>query len=223
MKKYYIIFSLITIQLFSTTFKLGVPEPVFNLPQFDILRNLIVTSFKNLNYDVEIMPLPSLRALDMVNKDELDGIFPLGSSSVKEYKNIIKIDESLGGMTISSFTRADKSPVKSMEDLKNKKIGYLLGTTLIEKKLLESNIDKKNITNTKDFKSLIKLLETSRVDVILMDSVAFKSTKSSKIKLVENVLISTEAFLFLNKKHNKIKISLEKEIKKYKDKNPGVF
>lgn len=223
MKKYYIIFSLLTLQLFSATFRLGVPEPVFNLPQFGILSNLLVTSFKSLNHEIEFVPLPTLRALDMVDKDEIDGVFPLPLTSITGYKNILAVNERLGGMTISAFTSPESPQVKTWEDLKDKKIGYLLGSTFIEKKLNESSIDKKNITNSKDFKALMKMLETSRVDVILMDSVAFRTTKSKNIKVVENLIISTEAFLFLNKKHKNLKVPLEKEIKKYKTKNPGVF
>lgn len=223
MKKIIIIFSFISLNLFPVPFKLGVPETVFQLNQFYILSDLIIESFKAIKYEVEFIPLPNLRALDLCEKGEIDGIFPFSSSSIKGYKNLYFIDERIGGANIMAYTLLGSSKVNSWDDLKNKKIAYLLGSVFIENKLKTLTIDNNNLTQTKDYASLIKLLNSLRIDVAIMDKNAFETSKTKKTNITGKLLESNEVFLFLNKKYMKLKIPLEKEIKQYKKNHSGIF
>ena len=223
MKKLYLIYIIFTLHLFSATIKLGLPEPVFTLPNFKPLGDLLTTSFKNLNYDVEFIPLPNLRALDMVEKNEIDGAFPFDPSTIKGYKNTFLVNEELAGLNSTAYTSVGSPEVKSWNDLKNKKVAYFLGSVLIETKVNQIVTDKENITTTKDYKALLKLLESARVDVIIMDSRVFDSIKTKQTKANGNTIYSSSVYLFLNNKHSKIKEALEKELKNYKANSDANF
>lgn len=216
MKKLFIIFIIFSLHTFCMTIKLGVPEPVFNLSNFRILGDLLVKSFKEINYDVEFVPLPYLRALDMVEKNEIDGAFPFDLSTIKTYKNTFAVNEKIGGLDLYAYTMEGDPQVKSWSDLKDKKVGYFLGSVLIETKVNEIVTEKENITTTKDYKALLKLLENARVDVIIMDSKVLDSIKTKQTKVNGNSIYSNPVYLFLNNKHSKIKGNLENELKKYK-------
>lgn len=223
MKKLFIVFIIVTFHLFASTIRLGVPEVVYNLEKFYLLSDLLKSSFKPLGYEVKFVPLPALRVIDSFNKDQLDGIFPLVPSTGKELKNGFLVNERMGGMTVSSFTILDNPQIKSWNDLINKKIAYPLGVKVIENKLKELKLDPQNIIAAKEYDSLIQLLSSSRVDLILMDKSAFSSIKPKLLKVNENILLDTEAFLFLNNKYKDIKLSLEKELKDYKKNFPDLY
>lgn len=214
MKKFLLINILILFTCFGNSLKGGVPDTVYNLTEFPILESLITKSFKNIGKNITIYPLPNLRALSYGNTGELDFIFPYSESATNNYPNLIKVNVKIGGIHIKAYTLIDAPLIKSWNDIKTKKVAYILGTIFIEQKLKKYMNNPNNAIGAKDYTSLIKLLSSRRVDVVIADSYAFESVKTQNKQYNSWSLENSEVYILLNKKNKNILNSLELSIKK---------
>ncbi len=89
---------------------------------YDLILSVYTEAFKRMGYEFELLSLPAERALVDANSGNYHGdaarVYQL--SEIGEYPNLIRLNESICSITISSFSIRSDIQINSWESLKNK-------------------------------------------------------------------------------------------------------
>ena len=191
---------------------------------FDV--DLAMELGKKLNKDVEIKDLPFDTLLFSLSNKKIDIIIS-GMDITEERKKNVNFSDGYFSNEISILVKENDNSIKSVDDLKGKKIGTAVGTTSSN---FVNTLKNVNNVNFNDSPTTILNLSSGKVDAIVEDKVvAYNLISTNKgIKILDIELEKSDMGIALNKENldllNKINIALsnmkkegflDKLIKKY--------
>jgi polar amino acid transport system substrate-binding protein len=178
---------------------------------------LLRAAFGRIGYEVRIEIRPSERALKNVSDGIDDGNFLRISGLSKAYPNMLIVPEKLGDCKFVAFAKDKNLVVTKWTDLRESRVGYVLGWKLIEENVQGFT----HLSAVRDQNILFGMLEKDRIDVALFDATAgqywVKEHNASGIHTVGEPLAVREMYLYLNRKHKAILPPLAKAIRDVKE------
>ncbi len=177
-----------------------------------IAKKVLEEAYGSLGYTFLIKPISGERAIWSANKGDYDGELYRVKDIEPLYENLIKVNVPLTKLDMISFYKIGKKEILTWEDLRGMKIAYPIGIKILELNLMSFE----NVYPTPTYDKLFMLLESNRVDYIILDRLngekVLKNLKYKDITTNNKPLISVELFHYLNIKHEKLVIPLEKKL-----------
>ena len=190
----------------------------FHTNEYSGLADEILTeAFARINYDLEIVVLPSERSLKMANSGQLGGEMLRTTAIEGEYPNLIRVSESIIDVEfiVLSYSPIDLSAGWSA--LNEKSVGFVIGMKIIEKNIPEEA----RVTGVKSIKQLFNILKSNRIEyAVFARSIAEDFIHRNNIEgiLVSGPpLASVPGYIYLNKKHKQLIPELERSLREMKE------
>ncbi len=174
----------------------------FKYPYYNILDDRFQEAFKKLGFNVELILLPSQRALILSNREgdgEASRVVNLKELSPENTNNLLIVPEVIITSKLTVFVKTIDLSVKAWADLTPYSNGARIGAKIIEANLpgrrtfLGNNIQ------------LFKMLNRGRLDTVvewyLMGIKVINNLKLSGIKPLEPPLLFKNFYPFIHKKH----------------------
>lgn len=174
---------------------------------------IMVEAFKRLGLGLEIVNLPSERALINANEGLDDGNFARVEGLEKQYPNLIRVAEEITTFEFVAFSAAAPFKTTGWASLQPYNVGIITGW-----KILESNISEvKSLTKVRDEKLLFGLLAAGRTDVVVYDRmqgrVVLRQLGLRGITVLEPPLAMKSMYPYLHKRHADLVPRLEQTIR----------
>ena len=174
---------------------------------------LLTAVYGQMKISVSYEILPSLRALSAVN----EGAYQAEVGRIREisekYPNIRYSKESLLNVELMALTTKNSTyKLSKIEDLKNRRIGYVIGMSVAEYFVKDTQL---NVFPVATHQQLAQMLESGRVDVALMGT-AFRDSPVFKIGHAGLKIASFDVFHIDNKKHENLIPSFDAVLRQLK-------
>lgn len=182
---------------------------------FDILT---IEIFKRLNIPLTLVKISATeRAIFSANEGKYDGDgLRVANIITPIYPNLIQVPESYVTLNFVGFAKNKKIKTDGWDSLENYNVGYQIGWKVVEKNLKKA----KSIATVPNGKLLFKMLNYERVDVIIyadIEGVGILNELGIKdINMLEPPLLSSDMFLYLNKKHASLVPKIAKTLREMK-------
>lgn len=167
---------------------------------FDLLT---IEIFKRLDVPLTLVKLEAgERAISSANEGTYDGDgLRVANIITPLFPNLIKVPESYLTLNFVGFSKNENIRTEGWDSLENYSVGYQIGWKVVEKNLKKA----KSIATVPNGDSLFKMLNYERVDVVIyvdMEGVGILNELNiNDTHMLQPPLISSEMFLYLNKKH----------------------
>ena len=177
----------------------------FTPPVSDFYNSVLKEADKRLaDISISFEVLPAERSLMLVNQGINDGeCCRIPSVVVNEYKKLSAIDVSFFSARFSAFSKNQKTPITSFEELKPFTVGTVEGWKIAVIKVKESKPAKVYILTTPD--QLFRMLDQDRLDYgvvgYLSGLESISRLKLDTIHAIEPPLIEKPLYLMLHNKH----------------------
>lgn len=177
---------------------------------------IIKEAFRRIGHQVEIVHLPSERALVNTNKGIDDGNFVRIAELEKIYPNLVRVPESITVFEFAAFTKDPSIKIRDWESLKPYYVGIVAGW-----KILEANIvGTRSLTKVSSPKALFELLANDRVDLVVFDrrqgNVLLRNHGLTGIMPLTPLLARQEMYLYLNRRHTALAQKLTEALRQMK-------
>lgn len=190
--------------------------PLVTIDHAGLCDRIMAEAFKRLGLELEIVNLPSERALINANEGLDDGNFARVEGLEKLYPNLIRVDEEITTFEFVAFTAGAAFSSAGWKSLKPYDIGIVTGW-----KILEHNItDVKSLTKVRNEKILFGLLAAGRVEAVVYDRmqgrIVLKQLGLRDITELEPPLAVRSMYAYLNKRHADLVPRLEQVLRELK-------
>lgn len=170
-----------------------------------------------MGWNVEIVQLPSERALLNANAGIDDGNFARVEGIDVIYTNLIRVPEEITQFQFVAFSKKLSFKTIGWETLNPYNIAIVTGW-----KILETNIvNTRSLIKVKDESSLFRLLDENRADLVVYDMMQglalCKSMDISDITVLAPPMAVKSMYIYLHKKHVDLVPSLTESIRKMKE------
>jgi len=178
-----------------------------------ICDRIITEAFKRLGLELEIVDLPSERALINANDGIDDGNFARVEGLEKQYPNLIRVAEEITTFEFVAFTAGPAFRTTGWASLKPYNVGIITGW-----KILESNITGVgSLTKVRDEQLLFGLLAAGKADVVVYDRrqgrVVLAQLGLRGITELEPPLAVKSMYPYLHKRHAALVPRLEQTLR----------
>lgn len=182
-------------------------------PPSVIDASILTEVYRQAGIPMILVTLPGLRSSAEADMGHIDGEVARVDSYGEQHPNLIRIDPAIDALSISAYYKKSlRANIKSKSDLKNYSIGYVKG--LKSPSDMVKHFPKASATHSS--KSLVKMLEANRFDVIVNNdsSTDFYIDKLG-LKEIEKVELSREPLHhYLHQNHRDLAPILSAIIKK---------
>jgi polar amino acid transport system substrate-binding protein len=164
---------------------------------------LTIEIFKRLDRPLTLVKLAATeRAIASANEGIYDGDgLRVANIITPIYPNLIQVPESYLTLNFVGFAKNKTVKIDGWDSLENYSVGYQIGWKVVEKNLKKA----KSIATVPNGESLFKMLNYERVDVIVyvdLEGIGILNELGIKgINKLEPPLLSSDMYLYLNKKH----------------------
>lgn len=184
---------------------------------FSCAHNALTNAYKNLNYDINFLTLPSKRSLKEANSGNVDGEMLRAIGVEKRYPNLIHVPIVL--CSVESVLLANKAvTINSLADLKNYRIGITTGYVDQENIARKYNL---NVMRAAKDEILQIMLLRDRVDIIFSTEQKahtllqkYQDNEKYNIYKVKTLNRKIDLYHYIHKKHQAILPMLTEELKK---------
>ena len=184
---------------------------------FSCADNALTNAYKNLNYDINFLTLPSKRSLKEANSGNVDGEMLRAIGVEKRYPNLIHVPIVL--CSVESVLLANKAvTINSLADLKNYRIGITTGYVDQENIARKYNL---NVMRAAKDEILQIMLLRDRVDIIFSTEQKahtllqkYQDNEKYNIYKVKTLNRKIDLYHYIHKKHQAILPMLTEELKK---------
>lgn len=166
---------------------------------------VITEAFRRIGMDLEIVRLPSERALQNANNGIEDGNYVrVGGLISQMYPNLIQVPESITKFEFVAFSKKFDFRPSGWKSLSPFNVGIVTGWKILEKNIQES----KSLTKVENPEILFNMLETERIEVAVYDlrqgMYLIKKLGLSDFKAMSPPFATRDVYLYLHKKHQAI-------------------
>ncbi|TAN43938.1 MAG: transporter substrate-binding domain-containing protein [Nitrospirae bacterium] len=181
-----------------------------------ICDRIMTEAFRRLGMKLEIVDLPSERALINANEGINDGNFARVEGLDKLYPNLIRVSEAITTFEFTAFSKKASLKTAGWDGLKPYNVGIITGW-----KILENNIlGVKSLTKVRDEKLLFNLLINDKADIVVYDRMqgkfALKELGARDIKVLQPSLAVKGMYPYLHKRHADLVPKLEQTLRAMK-------
>lgn len=181
-----------------------------------ICDRIMTEAFRRMGIKLDIVDLPSERALLNANEGIEDGNFARVEGLERLYPNLVRVSEDITTFEFVVFSRKASFRPSGWNSLKPYNVGIITGW-----KILENNIaDVKSLTRVRDEKLLFTLLINDKADVIVYDRMQGKAVLKElgikDIKALQPPLAVKGMYPYLHKRHADLVPKLEQTLRAMK-------
>lgn len=192
-------------------------SPLSRDDQTGFYDQVLIEAFRRLDQPIQITHLPTERSITNANLGITDGEFPRIAGLDSLYTNLIRVPEKIVDFDFVAFTWRTDIQLKDWSSCKPYNIAIVRGW-----KILEANLaDVKSLVRVKNQEILFSLLAEHRIDIVVYSRFEgyemIKKLDMQSVRVVEPPLAKREMFLYLNKKHQQLIPSIEKQLRSMKD------
>jgi len=176
---------------------------------------LLQEAFSRINQRIEVVHLPSERALMNADSGLTDGEFPRISGLEKLYPNLIRVPERLTDYEFVAFGKHHKQTMYSWDALQPYDVAIVRGWKILEKNIVKYH----SLIRAKNHKLLFDLLLNDRVDIVVYSRITGNAYIRSQgledvVVALEPPLAIRKMYLYLNKKHERLIEPLSNALRK---------
>ncbi|MBF0559412.1 MAG: transporter substrate-binding domain-containing protein [Nitrospirae bacterium] len=192
-------------------------DPPNSTDDYSGICDIVMTeAFKRIGIKLEIVNLPSERALINANEGIDDGNYARIEGLEKTYPNLIRVPEEITRFEFSAFSKNVHFKPTGWDSLAPYNVGIITGW-----KILETNItNAKSLTQVKDETLLFNLLAADRVDVVVYERMQGKyflnNSGMKNIVVLIPPLTVKSMYPYLHKKHKELVPKLAEALKSMK-------
>lgn len=192
-------------QPLAETMQIGAPEGHYMLP---LGESLIQALYQPLNIKTELIPLPPLRSLSMVNSGELDAEMVRIAEVGQRYPDLIRLPTPLLTLQLEIVSA---TPNMTLDNLKQARKGRIvIQLNSMKSQQLIGHLEPVIVHS---IEQQLKLLASGRVDFALIDSIhgldLTTGYSTAERPLFQTTVLQEPGYHFLNKKHQALLLPLE--------------
>ena len=188
-------------------------------PEKELVKDVLDELFNRTDIDYTFQQLAPERAIKNANLGLDDGDAVRIYEVVKIFPHLRRVNEHVFTAAFSIFTIDKSIPVKTIEDMRDKKIALVRGTKILEKFVKKHKFTQveKMVTYEEAF---LQLLNKDVAIAILNRRPALSAVQKMHLEKVifehKPPLIQKKMYIYLHKKHEKLIPVLEKTLKEMK-------
>jgi polar amino acid transport system substrate-binding protein len=193
-------------------------EPPNSTDNLDGICDMVVKeAFRRIAMDVQIVRLPSERALLNANDGIEDGNYArVGKMISPLYPNLIQVPEPITRFEFTVFSKKHDFRTKGWESLRPYHVGIVTGWKILEKNIQNSM----SLTSVNNAESLFSMLEADKIDIAAYDlqqgKFVMKQLKLKDIYAISPPLATQDMYIYLHKRHDAIVPKLTNALKQMK-------
>lgn len=162
----------------------------------------LTEAFRRMGVLLQIVRLPSERALVNANEGTDDGNFARVEGIDKIYPNLVRVPEEITKFEFMAFSRKPAFKIEGWDSLKPYNVGIITGWKILEKNVTGT----KSLTKVSDAEILFGLLAKDRIDIAVYDRrqglLVLHKENMADAFILEPPLAVNSMYLYLNKKHS---------------------
>ncbi len=194
----------------------GVRAPYFLPNQKGFLEQLIPEIFRRIGVTAEVVQYDaSARANINANSGIDDGVAMRVKGLEKNFPNLLRVEEKIIDNDFVAYSLTADFATTSFETLRPYQVGYITGWKVFDDAIQPGTA----VTHAPDADHLFSLLAHGRVDVVLFERWQghyIVQDRKLPAQLLQPPLVSTEMFMYLNKKHTPLLIPAAKALQAMK-------
>ncbi len=172
--------------------------------QTGICDRVLIEAFRRIGVPMEIVNLPSERALTNANRGIDDGNYARIKGMDKLYPNLLRVPENVIKFEFVAFSKKLNFRINGWDSLKPYDVGIIRGWKILEAHLAGA----RSLTKVKNQKILFALLNADKVDAIVYDRIQglalLRELKYPGIHIMRPPLTVMDMYLYMNKKHKNL-------------------
>lgn len=145
------------------TIVLGITAPALKSSQVQFAKRLFSHIFEELNYELKVEVLPSIRLAQQTETGAIDGELIRMSDYGESHPYLTRVDEPIFEFSVAIYSNDSHLNVVSWKDLKGLSVGYRRGVKVVENELLKV-LNKNNLVQFTDIPYAFKKLSLKRLD-----------------------------------------------------------
>jgi polar amino acid transport system substrate-binding protein len=216
-------FKYVMVLIVSTALMCANAEPLLvfarneKLPEQDVAEIVFKKIMANLHLATDIVPLPPARAAFENENGTVDGEIARIESYGIKHPSLLRVEPSYYYLTSVAFAKKSRHiKISNTEDLKNYRIGILLGV----QHGADLVADLINVDKVRSSEILFGMLQKGRIDIAITTDIdgeinLKKMALEGEIEPVAD-LARLDLYIYLNKKNSGLTVELSKEIERMK-------
>lgn len=203
------------------TIVLGITAPALKSPQVQLATKIFSQIFEELDYELKVEVLPSIRLAKQTEAGAIDGELIRMSGYGDTHPHLTRVDEPIFEFAIAAYTNDAHLNVVNWEDLKDLNVGFRRGVKVVENELMKI-INKDNLVQFTDVPYALKILSLKRLDTYIgIESLTDKYLMSQPENVASNIfkisnLKKESAHLFLGTRISYLAPMISATLKKMK-------
>ena len=145
------------------TIVLGVTAPALKSPQVQFAQKIYNDIFEDLNYQLKIEILPSIRLALQTKSGAIDGELIRMSGYGKSHQHLTRVAEPIFEFVVAIYSHDKHLNVLSWNDLKGLSVGYRRGVKVVENELLKT-LKQNDLVQFTDIPRALNVLSLKRLD-----------------------------------------------------------
>lgn len=162
---------------------------------------IIKEAFQRSGVRVQIVHLPSERALVNANTGINDGNFVRIAGIEHIYPNLVRVREKITEFEFAAFTKDRSVAIRDWNSLKPYSVGIITGWKILEANVLNT----RSLTKVGDPEALFELLARGRADVVIFDrtqgNAVIRKMGFAGVRPLTPLLARQDMYLYLNRRH----------------------
>jgi len=200
---------------------LGVTAPALKSPQVQLAKKIFHHIFEELDYELKVEVLPSIRLAKQTETGAIDGELIRMSGYGGTRPHLTRVDEPIFEFTVALYSNDAQLKVASWRDLKGLNVGYRRGVKVVENELIKI-LNKNDLFQFTDVPYALKKLSLKRIDTYIgVESLTDEYLIRQPEEVVSNIfkvskLKEESAHLFLGTSISYLAPEISKALKKLK-------
>jgi len=180
----------------------GVLAPYTTPDHKGFLDRIVAAVFREVGLEAEVLVYPTATERSILNANAGidDGLALRIAGLEKQYPNLIRVPEKLIANDFVAYSSTLHIATDSWESLEPYVVTYIIGWKVFEKNVTKA----KEITLVRDADQMFGLIGNGRADIALYErwqGLERARAIGVKVHVLEPPLISTNMYIYLNKKH----------------------
>lgn len=162
---------------------------------------IILEAFRRIGVPVQLVRLPSERALKNAEQGVDDGSFVRIAGLSAQYPSLIMVPEPMSEFRFTAFTRNPAITTATWDDLRTRNVGLVTGWKLVEQNLAGAP----HARRVRDEDALFTLLDKGRVEVVVSSlhsgAEIIRRHGYGNVRALNPPLAIQPMYLYMHKKH----------------------
>lgn len=188
-------------------------------PGSEKFQELIKLVYEHMKIKVEFVHYPTERSIAEVNKGTVDADIARSEAVLTMYPNIIGSEQYFSKFSLIGYVlKKSKLKIESKHDLKNLRVGMIVGTKIAENFAAQNGNECIKVNSPEQ---LNYLLNSGRIDVALIVTIQdYSILETPENRRLGFDIMETKMVHILNKKHLGLRNRFDESVKYLKANNP---